>query len=199
MTSEAPVGLREKKKAEARVEIVSAALRLFQKRGFDQVTIDEIAALANVSRRTFFRYFPTKEDVVLERRRQQLATFRGALDAIDGRADDVVREAFARVAADYQKNKARILSERALLASSRDLRVRDLEIDREFENAIVDAVTARTGSRPSDRLAARFFAAAAMGVVRVVVDDWADAGGDADIASLGRRALDAIAELLPTP
>ncbi|MBL8742962.1 MAG: TetR family transcriptional regulator [Myxococcales bacterium] len=199
MTSEAPLGLRERKKAEARVEIVAAALRLFQKRGYAEVTIDEIAALANVSRRTFFRYFPTKEDVVLERRREQLALFRGALGTLEGRPVDLVREAFALVAADYQKNKARILSERALLASARDLRVRDLEIDREFENAIVDAVVARTRARPADRLAARFFAAAAMGVVRVVVDDWAEAGGDADIAALGRRALDAIAELLPTP
>ncbi len=199
MISEAPLGLRERKKAEARVEIVATALRLFQKRGFADVTIDEIAELANVSRRTFFRYFPTKEDVVLERRRQQLQAFRDALATLEGSASDVVRQAFALVAADYQKNKTRILSERALLASARDLRVRDLEIDREFESAIVDAVVARTRKSANNQRAARFFAAAAMGVVRVVIDEWADAAGDADIAALGRDALDAIVELLPTP
>jgi TetR/AcrR family transcriptional regulator, regulator of mycofactocin system len=199
VTSEAPAGLREQKKAEARVAIVAAALRLFQKRGFADVTIDEIAELAHVSRRTFFRYFPTKEDVVLERRRQQLATFREALTTLEGSASEVVLEAFARVAADYQKNETRILSERALLASARDLRVRDLEIDREFEREIVEAVVARTSRRANDQRAARFFAAAAMGVVRVVIDEWAEAGGRADIAALGRDALDAIVELLPTP
>ena len=198
MTSEAPAGLREQKKAEARVAIVTAALRLFHKRGFGEVTIDEIAELAHVSRRTFFRYFPTKEDVVLERRRQQLETFRAALASLEGSASGVVREAFALVAADYQKNKARILSERALLASARDLRVRDLEIDREFELAIVEAVVARSSSRTKDQRAARFFAAAAMGVVRVVIDEWAESGGDASIEALGRDALDAVAELLPT-
>lgn len=195
----APTGLREQKKAEARVAIVKAALRLFDKRGFAEVTIDEIAELAHVSRRTFFRYFPTKEDVVLERRRQQLETFRGALANLEGSASDVVREAFALVAADYQANKTRILSERALLASARDLRVRDLEIDRDFELAIVEAVVARSKRGAKDQRAARFFAAAAMGVVRVVIDEWADAGGDTSIETLGSDALDAIAELLPAP
>lgn len=196
-TESAPLGLRERKKAEARVEIVAAALRLFNKRGFAEVTIDEIAELANVSRRTFFRYFPTKEDVVLERRKLQLETFREALASAEGSAGDVVRRAFALVAADYQKNKSRILSERALLASARDLRVRDLEIDRDFESAIVDAVVARSSARAKDLRAARFFAAAAMGVVRVVIDEWALAGGDADIETLGRDALDTVGELLP--
>lgn len=198
MTSEAPAGLREQKKAEARVAIVAAALRLFHKRGFAEVTIDEIAELAHVSRRTFFRYFPTKEDVVLERRKQQLEAFREALATADGSPSEVVRAAFAKVAADYQNNKARILSERALLASARDLSVRDLEIDRAFEDAIVQAVVARSSSRAADQRAARFFAAAAMGVVRVVIDEWAAAGGDADIEALGKPALDAVAELLPT-
>jgi AcrR family transcriptional regulator len=58
-------GLRERKKARTRAELQRHALRLFQARGYAATTIDDIAAAADVSRSTFFRYFPTKEDVVL--------------------------------------------------------------------------------------------------------------------------------------
>ena len=59
------LGLRERKKLERRRSIEVAALNRFGKNGFDATTIDEIAADADIAPRTFFSYFPTKEDVVL--------------------------------------------------------------------------------------------------------------------------------------
>lgn len=58
-------GLRELKKARTKAELQRHALRLFRAQGYAETTVDEIAAAAEVSRSTFFRYFPTKEDVVL--------------------------------------------------------------------------------------------------------------------------------------
>jgi AcrR family transcriptional regulator len=59
-------GLRARKKRQTRVAIAAAAMELFQAQGFDAVTIADIAAAADVSRKTVFNYFPAKEDLVFE-------------------------------------------------------------------------------------------------------------------------------------
>jgi AcrR family transcriptional regulator len=62
-----PTGLRDRKKARTRDAIANAAISLFLAHGFDQVSVSDIAAAAEVSKPTLFRYFATKEDLVLHR------------------------------------------------------------------------------------------------------------------------------------
>src|SRR4029450_10969347 len=60
-----PVGLRERKKARTKTAIQEHALRVFRGQGYDATTVEQIAEAAEISPSTFFRYFPTKEDVVV--------------------------------------------------------------------------------------------------------------------------------------
>jgi AcrR family transcriptional regulator len=65
MTTSPPAGLRERKKAKTRAAIREAAMTLFEQQGYASTTVEQIAEAAEVSPSTFFRYFPTKEAVVV--------------------------------------------------------------------------------------------------------------------------------------
>ncbi|MBK7396982.1 MAG: TetR family transcriptional regulator [Myxococcales bacterium] len=188
---EQELSLRDKKKAAVREALIDAALRLFRARGFDAVTIDEIAAAAEVSRRSFFRYFPTKEAVLLERRHEQLASFRALLAAPrKGEAPfALVRRACLALATEYVARRKQILEERTIVAAAPSLVARDLELDRAFEGAIEEALG---GTRR-----ARICAAATIGVTRVVLEDWAASGARSDLLALGGEALDLLEPLAP--
>jgi AcrR family transcriptional regulator len=77
------VGLRESKKLQTRHHIADEAMRLFATRGFDHVTVAEVAAAAGVSEKTVFNYFPTKEDLFFDEVPQRAAAL---VDAIGNRA-----------------------------------------------------------------------------------------------------------------
>jgi AcrR family transcriptional regulator len=74
-------GRRERKKQRTREALVDTAFRLFGEKGFDATTVEEIADAVDVSSRTFFRYFASKEDVVLTFQEEQFATFLDELAA----------------------------------------------------------------------------------------------------------------------
>lgn len=76
------MGLREEKKRQTHAALVTAAARLFAERGYDKTTVADIAAAANVSTRTFFAYFPAKEDVLFAGSDERLRAIGQAFDAI---------------------------------------------------------------------------------------------------------------------
>ena len=84
-----PTDLRTRKRLATRQGISNAATRLFLERGFDQVTVDEIAAAADVGRMTVFNHFPRKEDMFFDRDEEARETLREALRSRDARVTPV--------------------------------------------------------------------------------------------------------------
>lgn len=96
MTGAAVVGRRERKKQRTREELISAAFELFQEKGFRATTVEEIADAVDVSPRTFFRYFTSKEDVVVASQQEAFGTFMQAFT--DRPVDEPVMTAIRRSA-----------------------------------------------------------------------------------------------------
>ena len=112
LASEATMGLRERKKAMTRLALEDAALELFQAKGFDHTTVDEIAEACNVSRRTFFRYFATKEDIFSGDKAEHDTEM---LELIAGRPADEpalesLRAAVLAMAAGLSTDRARVIA-----------------------------------------------------------------------------------------
>ena len=162
-------GLRERKKAKTRAAIQQHALRLFAEQGYDATTVEQIADAAEVSPSTFFRYFPTKEDVVLhdeldprliESLRAQPPEL-GPLAALRR----TVREVFGGLT---EAEAASELRRNALVRSVPELRARTLEQYVSGLDMLTDAFAERLGRRPDD-VAVRALAGAVIGVGMAVI------------------------------
>jgi AcrR family transcriptional regulator len=169
MDAAKPAGLRERKRSELYDRIVRVGYKLFLKRGYETTTIDMIAQEAKISRRTFFHYFPSKEDV--------LFTIKGEFEWM--------KEAAARCADDAPPLTAveRILEEIAKRFSAHEFKAVD-EIVRpapylmarrlvhyeRWENALAAAMADRWPDR--DYVAMRMAAISGVGILRVASDLW---------------------------
>lgn len=193
-----PSGLRERKKQRAQAELARVALERFAARGFDAVTVEEIADAADISRRTFFRYFPTKEDVLFARRREQTEVLRELLARQPGEgAWAAVRRALLALAEDHMAQRERVLREHALLAQTPSLLARDLEWDRRAQEALAAALEGGAARDAASRRRARLCAGALVGALRIVIEDWIASGAKGDLAKRGEEALDLLSPLAP--
>jgi AcrR family transcriptional regulator len=161
-------GLRERKKARTRASIREHALRLIREQGYQATTVEQIAAAAEVSPSTFFRYFPTKEDVVL----QDDFDVR-MFEALERQPPDVtpvaaIRAAMRESIATLTPAEWDQLRETAALQMTvPEIRARSLdELNRTLRVA-VEVLAKRTG-RADDDLAVRVFTGAVFGVMIAV-------------------------------
>jgi len=169
------VGLRERKKARTRAAIQAHALRLFREQGYDATTVQQIIEEAEVSESTFFRYFPTKADVVLSDEFDPVivAAFRDQPRELS--AIQALRAAFARAFAHMTDDDRAVQQDRMLLILSvPELRAGMLDQFASAMGLLAEIIAERTGRSPNDVLVRTFAGAvvgAAMAAMFAIVDD----------------------------
>ena len=170
-------GLRERKRAKTHARIQAEAMRLFVARGFDATTMDDIAAAAEVARRSLFDYFESKEEIVFSTR----ADFSLLIAEAIGRrpADepllDMVENGLVALGKGYVSPQTRDLAR--LIHSTPTLKAHDQTKYGQIEVALAKALADRKGL-PEPDTACRVTAAAAIGIMKLALDAWL-AGQDA--------------------
>ena len=167
-------GLRERKKARTRASLREHALRLFREKGYQNTTVEQIAAAAEVSPSTFFRYFPTKEDLVLQDDMdvRMIEAFEQQPFGLSVIA--AVRAATRQMFGSYTAADLDALRETTRLTMTvPEIRARALDEFARSIEAIAEAMGKRAG-RPADDLAVRTVAGAVIGVIMSVMLPWED-------------------------
>ncbi|HEU5421697.1 MAG TPA: TetR family transcriptional regulator [Streptosporangiaceae bacterium] len=190
-----PAGLRERKKARTRASIREHALRLFREQGYSATTVEQIAAAAEISPATFFRYFPTKEDVVLQDD-FDLVT----MELIEAQPPELgpvaaFRAAAAQMLASVSPDELeRIKEGMELTARVPEIRARALDEFARTIDQIAGPLAARAG-RSADDFAVRALAGAIIGVIMAATMPWGLAGEEIDVAAMFGRIDAGLAQL----
>jgi AcrR family transcriptional regulator len=187
------VGLRERKKRKTREALQRAALRLFMKQGYEETTVEDIAAAAEVSPSTFFNYFPTKEDAVLYDAYDPIA-FEMILKGPGNESLDMLaRRVIERLGEAFEKDKELILNRARLVFEVPELRARMWEQMENTQEMLLLVLAKRTGRKPDDfelRIVVRSF----IGAMYEVAMEWLRGNGRESLVTLTERGLDAMAD-----
>jgi AcrR family transcriptional regulator len=175
---EAAESLRERKKARTREALMDAALDLFEQKGYDATTVEDIAAAADVSPRTFFRYFESKLDLIMARSDTKhtelgpLLMARPPEESLLGAMREVVRDEL-----DTQLEDPRVQREFQVMLSTPSLRHLAREHFYEEEAQMVGAIAARLGV-PEDSLVAHVVTSMVASAMWATVNRWINEGGE---------------------
>lgn len=182
-------GRRERKRRQTRERIEQAAMSLFLERGFDATTIEEITEAADVSKRSFFDYFPSKEEVVFA---WQDAFADRLMTAIAARPADescvkAVEEALIVTVTASADERALALGE--LIHCTPALKARDQLKYAKLEQKLTEALIARTGGDPTTRMHMRLLSAIVIGALRVGGELWQQRAPDVSMGGISMEAF----------
>jgi AcrR family transcriptional regulator len=165
-------GLRERKRAHSRATTVDVAMQLFAERGYDAVPVADICAAAEIAPRTFFRYFPTKEDVLAEPARLMAARLSAAISAAPAELDDAaVLLRALRELGEYVVTQGPRLALFFRVAASSQLRANPfLHLSGRERGIAEELVRRRSGAGPAD-WRTRLLVARSVAAFRIWLDD----------------------------
>ncbi|WP_437611606.1 TetR family transcriptional regulator [Sorangium sp. So ce834] len=188
-------GLRERKKERTRAQIIETAIDLFLKHGYEQTTLDEVLGAVEISRRTFFRYFESKEDLLIAWMDQLIEVACASIRARPRSEAPVVatrnaiRDTVGRL---YEGNVPRFVAVQQFVAKTPAIRARQSERLGHCAEAICEPLAARMGLDPQRDLAPRVLASCAIAIMQCAIDAWLARGATEDLLELvdeGFRAL----------
>ncbi len=190
--------LRTRKKLRTRIALASAALRLFEQRGFDGTTVDDITAAVDVSRRTFFRYFLTKEDVFVVDPERKLEIIRDALAHRPPGEPTLaaVRQALIALAQEYGAEEAFVRLQHRVALREPKLVAHGYMYQVRWEDALAEAVAADLGVDPRSDARARVTAHVTVGIARTALAAWLDGPTGTDAVSVMEQTFDLAAPAL---
>jgi len=199
------IGLRERKRRETRAALSLAAIRLCLQRGWDQVTVDDIAAAANVSPRTFRNYFSTKAEAVAAGHLERMLRIAGGLRARP--AGEPLWTAVAHsVAAQFEpparksetlRDAGRWLDRIRFVLTEPAIHGEVLKASAAAQVELADVIAARVGARRVQDLYPQVAAAVVTAVVGTVMDRWLRDGPSGSIAPSLRKAFELVAGGFP--
>jgi AcrR family transcriptional regulator len=179
-------GLRERKKERTRQDLMRSALDQFAARGFDQVTVEDIAGACDVSPRTFFRYFSSKEDVLFAESDRSLVRL---LDALSHQSPEVpvllaLQQSVRALADNYEHQKVDVRLRHQIILATPALRTRVGERHQGWETAVIEQLRLSGHTSGMSDLDERLVVAAAMTALRVAMSQWTSETEDTDLTTL---------------
>jgi len=190
---------RQQKKSATRRSIRSHALRLFGEQGYDATTVEQIAAAAGVSHMTFFRYFRTKEDVVLSDEYDPLLVTLLEKSPAAQPVIERIRTALKQgLAAIYETERAALLSQAQLIVTTPALQARLWADQMASQQLLVDALGASTDD-PHVGFQTKVTVAACLGAATTAVLTWAQNNGTPELPELIDEAFDALSSAQRRP
>ena len=184
-------GLRERKKQKTRDSIQRTALRLFEKQGYEETTIEQIAAAVEISPSTFFNYFPTKEDVVLYDAYDPMAIQLFLERPKDEPLNVGLRRVLEGLAETFQRDEQMILARGRLFLEVPELRARIWDEVERTQVLLAQMLAERTGRRVDDfelRVTVRVVTSA----VFEATIEWMRSNGRHGLVEMVNRALDVV-------
>ncbi|MGA0532056.1 TetR/AcrR family transcriptional regulator [Hansschlegelia sp. KR7-227] len=168
-------GLRQRKRRETLRRIADRALDLFIADGYEATTLDAVAAAAGISRRTFFYYFKSKEEILLAWQNGFGELFREAIlrEGANGPPIDVVRDALTKLISRYTTDE--MIAIDRLMRSHPTLMARKQAKYVEQEGAVFEALCALWPD-PNRRVGLRLVAMASLGALRLAIEAWSAQG-----------------------
>jgi AcrR family transcriptional regulator len=200
-TSDAGPGLRERKKAETRFRLRSVALRLAVERGVEHVTVEDIASEADVSPRTFFNYFNSKEEALIGPDPTSAAELAQALaDRPAGEPPlESLRQLVLMRAAHIEEHVDEVRARMHLINSSPALQPAYLATTFAFDRILTEGIAARLGTDPVADPYPALLVAVGSTAMRATVASWLMSSGQRHVADLINDAFDQISAGLPAP